>query len=269
MAKEAAMVTTEDLVSVSGLCNEIIKRVGNGSLEPRDITRALQELIDGRMPWHNRFAPYNGILLDLSDQKQRLLELDRIYWSGRFANQITLLDTSGSYDQRVDAVRVFHVAGRTPQDTINNIWWPVIRGTWPNAYRWEELKTDPDHLDQTPNTRRYAPGVHLIRLNLVAHWDPERPHTTEEVRTRASENGELLAHGEVLSAYGLHTHLLGMLDGKNLPYADMAGYRAKVSPAGAWQYAPCLMKGQLTGPQLTGHLITDRRLSAVPTVSAA
>jgi hypothetical protein len=262
------MVTVDDLVTVSGLCNEIIKRVANGSLEVADASRALQELVDGHLPWHNRFAPYNGILLDLKEQQRRLLELDRVYWSGRFATQIKALDTAGSYDQRVDVLRVFHVAGRTPQDTVNNIWWPVILGTWPNAYRWEELKTDPDHLAQAPNTRHYAPGVHLVRLNLVAHWDPEHSHTIEQVRARALQNGELLAHGEVLSAYGLHTHLLGLLDGKNLPYADMAGYRANVAPGRDWQYVPCLMKGQFTGPQLTGNLISDRRMSAVPTVSA-
>jgi hypothetical protein len=260
------MVTVDELVTVTALCNEIIKRVANGSLEVRDTSRALQELIDGHLPWYDRFAAFNGILLDLKEQQRRLLELDRVYWGGRFTNQIRDLDVSGSYDQRVDSLRVYHVAGKTPQDTVNNIWWPVIRGTWPNAYRWEELKTDPDHLAEGPNSRHYATGVHLVRLNLVAHWDPERPHTIEQVRERANQNGELLAHGEVLSAYGLHPHLLGLLDGKNLPFADIAGFRANVTPGRDWRYVPCLMKGQFTGPQLTGNVVTDRRFSAVPIV---
>ena len=44
------MTTIEQLARITSQHNEIVKRVGNGSLDPVAVKRALQDIIEGKLP---------------------------------------------------------------------------------------------------------------------------------------------------------------------------------------------------------------------------
>jgi hypothetical protein len=74
----------------------------------------------------------------------------------------------------------------------------------------------------------YSPGVHTVRLNLLAHWDPEKATPLAESCDADLRGGRVeFAHGEVLSAYGVHRELFRMQDGRHLPYSVALGYQAR------------------------------------------
>src|SRR3990167_7609005 len=48
--KRVIMATTKQLVGITSQHNEIVKRVGNGSLDPTVVKQALQDIIEGKLP---------------------------------------------------------------------------------------------------------------------------------------------------------------------------------------------------------------------------
>ena len=220
---------------------EIQKHLLNGSLSPLVARRPLQDIVEGKFPADTRFERYAGLLLPLSEQVKLLGQYDNDYWGGRIRRKIKLfeIDTTSDHVQSVDDLEILHVEFGSIEETVE-MWWKVFVGEQPDSWRWDGLKLDTEHIRFSPNTTKYEPGVHRVRINLVAHWEPEDGRTVEEVRKQASDTHEILAHSEVLSAYGLHSALLREQDGENLPYADMAGYEATVPGKDAWQRVPYL-----------------------------
>lgn len=175
-------------------------------------------------------ARYHHLLLSPFDQKQRLMEYNLKYWGGRFTNEILALDTSGDTNitQRVDDLTIFHVQFDSLEETAE-MWWRVYVGEQPAHWRSDALQLDCEHLRLlASNIAIYEPGIHRVRINLVAHWEPESGRTIEEVRDQAKGTNEILAQLEVLSAYGLHPELFREQDGENLPYTDMPGTSVSV-----------------------------------------
>jgi hypothetical protein len=196
----------------------------------------LQDIIEGNFPADSRFDRYSGLLLPLGDQLTRLRGYNQRFWDNRVTNeQFAAVDTSSDHTQSVDDLEIFHVEFGSLEETVE-MWWKVLVGTQPKNWRWGELKLDPEHLGLGANTKSYEPGIHRVRINLVAHWEPEDGPTIEEVREQAKGTGEILAHSEVLSAYGLHPGLLQEQDGENLPYSDMPGFEVTVPGKGAWRF---------------------------------
>ncbi|MEX2006903.1 MAG: hypothetical protein WD877_01940 [Candidatus Saccharimonadales bacterium] len=194
-----------------------------------------------------QYAPY---LLSLEDQLARLHEFNRQFWNnwldedqfeaaGQLEARIDWETAGREHVQSVNDLQIFYVDFGSPEKNVE-MWWKVLAGTQSNAWRWDGLRTDKKHLRLGPNTRQYASGIHRIRINLVANWEPEHGRTVLQVREQASRSGELLAHTEVLAAYGLHDELLRQQDGENLPYADMAGFEATVSGGQPWANVPGL-----------------------------
>ncbi len=81
------MATAEDLVRIDGQAHEILKRVGNGSLDSQRVRKALQEIIEGKSA--ERFDRYNHLLLSPVDQLARLREYNRKYWDNRLTDEQT------------------------------------------------------------------------------------------------------------------------------------------------------------------------------------
>ena len=180
-------------------------------------TRAIREGLDR----------YDPLLLSLDDQLARLREYNRNYWDSRLTDeQLAVVDVSGDITQRVDDLTTFHVQFGSLEETGEMLWRVYVgeqggHGHW----TWPERQFDGKHLLGLlgSNVRQYEPGIHRVRINLVAHWEPEGGRTLEEVREGAKGTDEILAQLEVLSAYGLHSELFREQDGKNLPYSDMPG----------------------------------------------
>lgn len=203
---------------------ELNRRIMEGSVDPAYAAAALQEIIERKFVLTDKFGRYTDKLLSLAEQLDLLKRYNKQYWEGRLDDPLDHYTTWVSdHLQRVDDLEILHVEFGSPAETIE-MWWRVWVGEQPKSWRWDELKLDPEHFQLlAENVDRYEAGIHRLRIDLTAHWEPETGRTLEEVRVQAKVNGETLAHTEVMSAYGLHTALLREQDGENLPYSDMAG----------------------------------------------
>ena len=72
------MTTIEQLAGITSQHNEIVKRVGNGSLDPIAVRRALQDIIEGKLPPMQNWNPPSW--WRTPDQQ---LEQARQLWPGR------------------------------------------------------------------------------------------------------------------------------------------------------------------------------------------
>jgi len=123
------------------------------------------------------------------------------------------------------------------------------------------LKPDKERLRQLGNnTHQYKPGISLVRINLLSYWGLNYNRNVVEVREQAKIRGEFLAHSEILSTYGLHNELLKKMDGKSLPYVDLAGYEFKTyAKDSEFKVAICLNQLALSRvPSLYANLATNR-----------
>lgn len=180
---------------------------------------------------------YTDKLLSVADQLGRLRRYNVRYWDSRLTDeQFAAVNLQLDHEQRVDDLAILHVQFDSLEETVE-MWWRVYVGEQPRSWRWPELLIDAEHLRLLDsNVRTYEPGIHLVRINLVAHREPALGRTLEEIRTRAKATGETLAQLEVMSAFGLHSELLREQDGENLPYPDMAGTDVSV-PGSSWPRA--------------------------------
>lgn len=232
--------TNEELGRLGVVQNRLFEFVKDGKRPADQVVAAIQQLADGVFPVSNPFDAYTSKLLPLWQQLNLLKQFNVLHWDNILTEEeIDAVDTSSDHVQSVDDLEILYVDFGSAEKNIE-MWWRVLVANQPNNWRWDGLKTDPENLRLTPNTKAYEPGIHRVRINLVAHWEPENGRTIDEVREQAKQTDEILAHAEVLAAYGLHAALLQEQDGENLPYADMPGFQATVPGREAWAHVPYL-----------------------------
>jgi len=232
---------------------EMQKQLLSGALAPLQIRRPIQDLIEHNFPEDTHFARYSGMLMSPSDWLARLREYNAKYWGGKYTDEdfaraeAQLASVPDDHVQSVDNIYGFHVCGDSDPETFE-MWYKVYEGELPGVWRWEELKFDAEHFRLHKLARRYEPGIHLVNINLVAHWEPEDGRTLPEVREQAASQSEILAQFEVISIYGVLTELFMEQDGENLPYTDLPGteFRTEVpenesdeEKSGPWRSALC------------------------------
>lgn len=229
----------EDLKNLQKRQNEIFKRVGNGTLDPRGVYEALQPIVEGKFPvLFDPFGNYSGLLLPLDKQLELLREYNEKYWGGVITEEMfAVVDTESDHVQRVEDLEILFVQFGSDMETFEN-WVAVYRGEQENSWRGGSLNKGYDICQLSANTRHYSVGIHCIHINLAAHWDPKNGRSVDDVRARAKDSVVNLAHGEVFATYALHTELLQKTDGINLPYFDAAGYEVKPAGDSEWRYAP-------------------------------
>jgi hypothetical protein len=255
-----------DMQRAFGQLYEIQKRLLNGALSPHAVRRGLQGVIEGKLPQGSRFGRYDDLLLSLEDQLDRLRNYNGLYWGGWLSDeQLSAIDTASDHVQSIDDLEVLHVSFGSPDVEM---WWKVFVDEQPHAGPPDRSIMDAKRLRRLGhNVRTYGPGIHRVRINLVAHWELERSRSIDEVRKQAEASGEILAHSEVLSAYGIHSELLREQDGRGLPYAEMAGFELKSYSVG-WPYCPYIAWDRL-GIQVdlgAGWATSRNREWAAPTV---
>ncbi len=207
---------------------EIQKQLLGGALSPLQIRKPLQDILEQIFPPDARFDRYSGMLVSPFDWLARLREYSTKYWNNRFTDEdfakaeAQLAFVPDDHVQGVDNIFGFHVQFASLEETFE-MWYKVYQGELPDAWRWPELKVDAEHLRLHELARSYEPGIHLVNIDLVAHWEPEDGRTLIEVREQAKGTGEILAQLEVISIYGVLTQLFMEQDGENLPYSDMPG----------------------------------------------
>lgn len=146
------MTTIEQLAGITSQHNEIVKRVGNGSLDPVAVKRALQDIIEGKLPtlpptwWRT---------------PEQQLARARQLWPNA-----VLPEPPKEFTPRTKSeVLLLHVP-----DTFDSLWDKVVAPTKDGVsytkLRWQGVKSDKGNLRLSPNKREFAVPVWLA-------FDPE------------------------------------------------------------------------------------------------
>ena len=202
------MVTVEQLVSIAARNQDIIERVGNGSIDPTAVKRALQDLLE-RLTW-------NPPTWWRTTEQQ--LERARQLWP----NAVLPEPPEGFTPRTKSEVLLLHVP-----DSFDSLWDKAIAPTGYTKYRWEGVKADKRNLRLSPNKREYTEPVWLA-------FDPERG---KGERPDSFWGQADTAASEVFSALiQFPEWSLAWFNGASAP--NLSGYQLKCN--GNWSYVPYL-----------------------------
>ena len=206
------MTTIEQLAGITSQHNEIVKRVGNGSLDPVAVKRALQDIIEGKLPT----LTWNPPTWWRTPEQQ--LERARQLWPNA-----VLPEPPKEFTPRTKSeVLLLHVP-----DSFDSLWDKAIAPTGYTKYRWEGVKADKRNLRLSPNKREYAEPVWLA-------FDPE--HGKGE-RPDSFWGQADVAASEVFSALIQFPEWpLAWFNGASAP--NLSGYQLKYD--GNWARVPCV-----------------------------
>lgn len=208
------MTTIEQLAGITSQHNEIVKRVGNGSLDPAAVKRALQDIIEGKLPT----LTWNPPTWWRTPEQQ--LERARQLWPNA-----VLPEPPKEFTPRTKSeVLLLHVP-----DTFDSLWDKVVAPTDYTKYRWEGVKSDRRNLRLSPNKREYTEPVWLA-------FDPERG---KGERPDSFWGQADTAASEVFSALiQFPEWSLAWFNGASAP--NLSGYQLKYD--GNWSDVPCLAR---------------------------
>jgi hypothetical protein len=183
-----------------------------------------------------RSRPGDGYLLSLEEQAERLTDVNAAHWGGLIeVDSVDLVATH--HRQSLDDLELLYVDFGSPKETLDN-WWKVIAASQPRSYRFEHFNSEAGYLRIAEATRNYSRGIHRVRLNLLAYWRRPRSATVLDIRREATSEGVLLAHGEALAALALQPNLVAAMDGKTMPFIEVAGYECTVPVTNPWAHVP-------------------------------
>ena len=206
------MTTIEQLAGITSQHNEIVMRVGNGSLDPIAVRRALQDIIEGKLPT----LTWNPPSWWRTPEQQ--LERARQLWPNA-----VLPEPPKEFTPRTKSeVLLLHVP-----DSFGSLWDKVVAPDGYTKYRWEGVKADKRNLRLAPNKVEFTEPVWLA-------FDPEhgrgaRPDSFwGQADTAASEVFSALIQFPEWS--------LAWFNGASAP--NLTGYQLKYD--GNWSGVPCL-----------------------------
>ena len=192
-----------------------------------------------------QFDRYQRHLLSLDAQLDRLRKFDITVWNDCVATAgwFDGVDTSSDHVQRPDNLEFFYVEFGSPQENVELHWKAIAMTQRVPSDGGCYIKTGLDNLRLHPLALTYTPGIHRVRINLVANWEPKDGRSLVQVRERAAAQSKTLAHAETLAAYGLHDELLRQQDGENFPYADLSGFEYKFPGNRGFSCCPYVYRG--------------------------
>ena len=146
------MTTIEQLAGITSQHNEIVMRVGNGSLDPIAVRRALQDIIEGKLPPMQNWNPPTW----WRTPEQQLARARQLWPNA------VLPEPPKEFTPRTKSeVLLLHVP-----DSFGSLWDKVVAPDGYTKYRWEGVKADKRSLRLSPNKREYTQPVWLA-------FDPE------------------------------------------------------------------------------------------------
>ena len=210
------MTTIEQLAGITSQHNEIVKRVGNGSLDPTAVKRALQDIIEGKLPLMQNWNPPTW----WRTPEQQLARARQLWPNA------VLPEPPKEFTPRTKSeVLLLHVP-----DTFDSLWDKVVAPDGYTKYRWEGVKADKRNLRLAPNKVEYTEPVWLA-------FDPE--HGKGE-RPDSFWGQADLAASEVFSALIQFPEwsLAWFINGASAP--NLTGYQLKYD--GNWSGVPFLVR---------------------------
>ena len=208
------MTTIEQLAGITSQHNEIIKRVGNGSLDLVAVKRALQDIIEGKLPT----LTWNPPTWWRTAEQQ--LERARQLWPNA-----VLPEPPKEFTPRTKSeVLLLHVP-----DTFDSLWDKVVAPSGYTKYRFEGVKADKRNLRLAPNKVEFDRPVWLA-------FDPE--HGKGERPDSFWGQADIAAR-EVFSALiQFPEWSLAWFNGASAP--NLTGYQLKYD--GSWSNVPYLYR---------------------------
>ena len=209
------MTTIEQLAGITAQHNEIVKRVGNGSLDPAAVKRALQDIIEGKLPT----LTWNPPTWWRTPEQQ--LERARQLWP----NAVLPEPPEGFTPRTKSEVLLLHVP-----DTFDSLWDKVVAPEGYTKYRWEGVKAD------KRNLRLATKGGESYVVPVWLAFDPE--HGKGE-RPDSFWGQADIAASEVFSALIQFPEWpLAWFNGASAP--NLSGYQLKYD--GNWSGVPYLAR---------------------------
>ena len=207
------MTTVKQLADIANQYNEIVNRIGSGALDPVDVKRALQDIIEGKLPTLTWSPP------TWWRTPEQQLARARQLWPNA-----VLPEPPKEFTPRTKSeVLLLHVP-----DTFDSLWDKVAPEGY-TKYRWEGVKADKRNLRLLPNKREYTEPVWLA-------FDPE--HGKGERPDSFWRQADIAA-SEVFSALiQFPEWLLAWFNGASAP--NLSGYKLKYD--GSWSRVPYLLR---------------------------
>ena len=214
--EKVIMATIEQLVGIIGQQNEIVVRIGNGSLDPPAVKRALQDIIEGKLPT----LTWNLPTWWRTPEQQ--LARARQLWPNAVLPEPPKEFTPWTKSE----VLLLHVP-----DTFDSLWDKVVAPTGYTKHRWESVKADGRNLRLSPNKREYMEPVWLA-------FDPEHGKGVNIPNSFWGQTN--IAAGEVFSALIQFPEWpLAWFSGASAP--TLSGYQLAYDDDGSWwSRIPCL-----------------------------
>ena len=226
------MTTIDQLVSVTARHNEIVKRLGNGSLDPDAVLDAYQRIIEGRFDEpsliHGMFVSPEAQIANMRgwNLEHGLGYIDAYFVEAEeAARQLTWPE-----DRLV--VHVLVPYAETVDATLETLW-TIASGLQPNNWRWDGMKSGPENLRLLDGIE-HKPGLRWEAIDLGANWDPKDGIRPMDVR------GPNSAHAGILAAAAHFPKWVQAMDGEKVPYVWLPGYQVNVAGEAPWRRVPYL-----------------------------
>ena len=208
------MTTIEQLAGITAQHNEIVKRVGNGTLDPVAVKRALQDIIEGKLHGLTWNPPTWW-----RTPKQQVARARQLWPNA------VLPEPPAEFTPRTKSeVLLLHVP-----DSFDSLWDKVAAPTGYTKYRWEGVKSDKRNLRLAPGKVEYTEPVWLA-------FDPEHGKGERPDSFWGQAN---IAASEAFSALiQFPEWFLAWFNGASAP--NLSGYQLKCD--GNWSSVPYLRR---------------------------
>lgn len=225
----SAMTSIDKLVGITAQHNEIVKRVGNGSLQPDDVRRALQNIIEGKFVEPRGITVVTSVLVKqpswyVSPERQleRVIQLNaERRWVLSMSDVRPILEFTPRTETEVLLLTIcLPTLGRKSglHRTFDELWNTIDEPQSYTKWRCDELKSDSNHLRLAPG-HKHTPGIRWVA------FDPNAYHglSPEAALEQSKTDGLQLAGTEVLMAALLFPTWATSWDGKSSPYLNLSG----------------------------------------------
>lgn len=247
----------DKLCALAARQGEIFKRVRNGGLSIDNALAGTQGILDGIYPINTHgYRPPSWYVGPESQAKRVQQLLDRTgcvvsipeppaKFAPRTSTEVLMLAAYLSCDN-------LHLEAGV--ERTNKVWWDFI--VPPKGHikiRWEEFKTDPEHLQLVPDetdpdmVKKHRSGIRWVAFDPNANQDKSPRSCWND-----PEVAPTLASAEVLMAAALFPRWALSWNGSSSPYPNMSGYQ--YFDGRKWAMVPCI--GEWVKPILLKQYVT-------------
>ncbi len=198
------------------------ERVRKGSLNPDEVMKAIQAVIDRG----SLFIPPEA---QLALVRQRNTECR---WGFTDADFAALGEPPSWPDDPLGAV-LLDVSLDTVQQTFEQAW-HFASAVQPGSWRWDAVLSDEKHLQLLPGIT-FQRGLRWQVMDLAANWDKQNGIRPLDVR-----DPKVSPHSSILWAASYFPKWVQTMDGESVPFVWLPGYQLTVPGRRPWSFVPYL-----------------------------